>query len=275
LALSAVQQTLGGSRIAMLLPVFVYLARLHYQSSNPATNFYRMVVVSVLVLVTLLPTALLIGRVRGEGAISAQSIEDSRAQAVALADLAADVYTKFNSYSSGLDLIQGYGLGSAGLTPYVGSALVFLPRSLFPGRPVAGSVDGTIYGTPSRLVPQLFGSSESMNVGVSPLAVSAWQFGPLAGSLALWLAGTTNLVLLQYLISRRGWIPRVLAVHAVGIPTFAGIFSSPDALLKNGVEVGILVALLSFLSMLLMPGTKQRHRAAASRSMASHSGQTG
>jgi hypothetical protein len=229
--------TISGSRISVLLPIFVFFCKIHYRSKSLWKLIFSAVIILVLAFAFLMPIAVTISKYRGEGIIGKDIIESNRGVNISLGEMADELFSKFNSFSSGLYLIEGYGPGDAGIRPYIGSALVFLPRFIFPDRPVASSVDGTIYGTPSRLVPQLFMDSKSKNVGVSPLAISVWQFDWFFGGGVLLIAGILNFLLLQYLLTRNNFAYKIIAIYTIKIPTFNGVFHSPDVLLKNAVEI--------------------------------------
>lgn len=251
LLLAASIDTLNGSRIAMLLPIFALSCRMHFNSKGFKKKTIKIAILGVTLFLFLMPIAVTIAKIRGQGEISFNRIMEVNSQSTPLTGMAADLFTKFNSFSTGLDLIDGYGPGTAGTRPYIGSLLVFLPRFIFPDRPVAGSIDGTIYGTPARLVPQLQQASDSKNVGVSPYAISIWHFGWLFGGGLLIVSGILNLLLLQYFLSRSGVPYKILAVYVIKIPTFVGVFNSPDVLLKNGVEIVAMAVLLGLFTTLL------------------------
>lgn len=241
LLMVALIETLNGARIMMLLPVFVYFSKMHFRSRDFAKKAFKMAILSALVAALLMPFAIAISKVRSEGIIDMNSVIESGNEAGAsLAEGAFTLFMKFNSFSSGLDLIDGYGPGSAGIAPYIGSVLIFMPRFIFPDRPVSGSIDGTIYGTPARLVPQLYMNSLFMNVGVSPFSISVWHFGWLFGAIVLVIAGTLNLLLLQHLLTRRSALYKIIAIYTIQIPTFMGLFNSPDALVKNDVVIAVM-----------------------------------
>lgn len=250
-------ETLNGSRIAMLFPVFVYFCRMHVQSKSLSAKTIKIAALSLLIASFFMPVAMTIGEIRGGGEMNINALAESDPTSTPVADVAATLFVKFNSFTPGLDLIEGYGAGSAGINPYVGSALVFLPRFIFPDRPVAGSVDGTIYGTPPRLVPKLHMASEYMNVGVSPYAISVWHFGWVLGAGLLIIVGVFYLLLLQNLLIKRGIMYKVIAIYAINIPTFLGVFNSPDALIKNTVEIGIVSICLGIFFTILRPHAAQ------------------
>jgi hypothetical protein len=253
LIIGALIETMNGSRIAMVLPIFVFFCRMHFSSKDLAKNMLRIAILSIASAFILMPAAIAIERIRTHGQInmdmimgSAERFMESTDDILAV-DMAATLLTKFNSFSSGLSLIDGYGSGSAGIRPYIGSVLVFMPRYFFPDRPVAGSIDGTIYGTPPRLVPQLETESYSSNVGVSPYAVSVWHFGCLLGGAILIVGGVFNILLLQYLFSRNNIVYKIFAVYLIKVSSFVGIFNSPDVLLKNAIEIAIMGFIVAFL----------------------------
>ena len=232
---SVYYSVLGGSRIAFVLPVFIFIVRAAATTKWLSIRTFWVIIASLLfIMFIVLPLSSSIAELRIRGSLDYTEVfnksnfeNSTRAATIAL-------FTKFNNTTTGLRLIDRYGAGSAGLEPYVGSALVFLPRAIFNERPVAGSVDGTISGTPSRLVPKSYlHASDSKNVGVSPLAISIWQMDWVFGSILILFSGIINLHILNYLLSRNKVIYKLLAVYTINISTFVGIFPSPDVVLKN------------------------------------------
>jgi len=59
------------------------------------------------------------------------------------------------------------------------------------------------------------------------------------------VVGILNFLLLNYLLMKKGVTYKILGIYAIKIPTFMGIFNSPDALLKNAVELGVMAILLA------------------------------
>lgn len=262
LLIAALIGTSQGSRISMLLPISVYFYRMHFQSRGSVKQAFKAIIISVLVILVLVPVAIRTATMRSEGTFTLGSIIERSDAGKETRGIAASLFIKFNRFSSGLDLINGYGAGSAGIQPYIGAALIFAPRFIFPDRPVAGSVDGTIYGTPARLVPRLysvFQNSETMNVGVSPFAISVWQFGWLFGGVILVISGAFYLLLLQLLLTRNRAIYKMLAIYFIGIPTFMGVYNSPDILLKNAVMIAFFsIAIAITLRVFVVPF--ERHK---------------
>ena len=101
----------------------------------------------VFVLAVVLPIASIIAKVRSDVSLNLIDVITEYEYKIDSSDATIGLFTKFNSVTNGVLLIDSYGVGNAGFAPYIGSALIFLPRVIFPGRPVAGSIDGTIYGT--------------------------------------------------------------------------------------------------------------------------------
>lgn len=229
-----------GSRIAMLLPLLIYFMRLKTQGKN-INNLLKNIIIMTPLLFILMNVSSLVSEIREQGFVSLSKKSIVTAKSINFTSISTDLFTKFNSYSSGLDLIKEKGSGAAGFKPYIGSGLIFMPRFLFPKRPVAGSIDGTIWGTPARLAANARFISETYNVGVSPLAVTVWHFGWLMAPFILILFGAVNLIILQRVLKKKKLLYSVLGIGIINIPTLSGIFNSPDAILKNIVLIGMCI----------------------------------
>lgn len=248
LILDAVVESMGGARIGMFLPLFALLCRAQVRGAAMSLRSGWLAVTAGIAAFALMPLAIKIAEIRLQPQVKLADLAQVEIDGEAVL---LSLFTKFNSFSSGLMLVDSYGPGTAGFAPYVGSVLVFVPRGLVPERPMAGSIDGTLYGTPARLVPQLFTDSDTYNVGVSPYAIAVWQWGWLGGAMVLLVVGAANLVILERLLGQGSLIVRILALSAVGAPTFMGVYNSPDALLKSLVQLLLLLGAVSLVARLL------------------------
>lgn len=233
----------AGARMYVFLPLVAFFVRsLKHGRVNSGVMLKKLVVVA-LIAVAAFPLLYAIehSRQRAKGSIniaaSASKIDTRTAMVMLM--------TKLDCFSKGRVLVENAGAGAAGCKPYIGSALVFIPRLILPSRPVAGSVDGTYAGTPSRLVPRTEGIlSDVLNVGVAPVHIAIWHFGYVAGVLCFVFVGAGYLLLLNHLLTSEWTFVRVLAVYTLAIPTFTGIFVSPDTVVRNAVIVFGAIALM-------------------------------
>lgn len=233
--LSSSLAVLAGARIQLMTPIIIlgykYLRRM-------TLNFRTVCIIMVgifFIFYFVIPISAFIGDIRQSGEIDF-SFFNSDSSVVDGAALANMLFVKFDSFSAGVALVRTDGIASAGLKPYYGSALLFIPRAVWPDRPVAGSVDGTIYGHPSRLVPAaLFNTvSDSANVGVSPLHITIWQFGYL-GILIFVFTGVLYVLFINRLLISPYFEDKIVGVYLLGIPAFAVLIPSPDVMLKQVV----------------------------------------
>jgi hypothetical protein len=98
---------------------------------------------------------------------------------------------------------------------------------------VPGSIDGTYRGTPQRIMAADLGYDPDFgNVGVSPAAISIWQFG-LLGLVPLIVINALNLRLMNSLLMTRSVFTRMLPVMVLNIPAFTGVYSNGDAILMG------------------------------------------
>jgi hypothetical protein len=174
--------------------------------------------------------------------------------------IASEVFIKLDTFTAGSLLTSESGYGTAGVTPYIGSALLILPRPFFPDKPAAGTSDGTILTHPSRLVARSVGVySDSLNMGVAQLNITLWHFGVLGfpvfvGALFLYFR------LLNWMFDSRSFIYNSLGLFLMNVPNFATVIVSPDVILKDFVLVACFVVFLKLLSW-LNPGSKlKQHR---------------
>ena len=153
-------------------------------------------------------------------------------------------------FSAGAALLAQEGMGNGGIAPYIGSALIFVPRFIWPSRPIAGSADGTIYGHPSRLVPGLLGvKSDSLNVGVSPLHIALWQLG-LAGGLLYVVTVWLYILFIDRLLGSAWVYSKIVGIYLLTIPTFHVLITSPDVIIKQVVLVTPIFLVLRFIMIL-------------------------
>ncbi|MCP5410267.1 MAG: hypothetical protein H6963_13385 [Chromatiaceae bacterium] len=235
----------SGSRIAVLLPVFVLAAnQLRFHKITLKTAVRGIVGILILVMVVM-PVLENVQVQRSKGVlVDITSYEGSYISLEArFEQYAHSLFSKFDSFSAGSVLVNSPngGLGQAGLSPYIGSILIFIPRALWANRPVAGSIDGTIWGTPARRVPELVNiDSLYYNVGVSPLHITMWQFG--YGGIPIFISALVSFLLfVNRLLISRNFYRKVLGVMLLGLPSLATLVASPNELLKNVVVTGALI----------------------------------
>ena len=160
------------------------------------------------------------------------------------------VVTKFDSVSAGAFLVKYVGVGVAGWRPYIGSFASIFPR-IMPSKPVPGSIDGTYSGHPSRLVPIINGNvSAASNIGVSPAAISIWQFG-YRGLIPLILGNIVYLYLANSRLLAPSLVSRSLGFFMLGMPAMTTVFSSPDVqimILERVLVVYIMLSIVTTVS---------------------------
>lgn len=235
---------LSGGRIAFLSPLIVILFRyVNFMGLKlRAKSFVLGVAAATFVVTLVLPMSYSISALRSTGKFEISALFDrSPARHTSNASVKM-IFQKFDSFSAGFSLLnQGGGMGYAGLEPYYGSALVFIPRSFWPDRPVAGSLDGTIYGHPTRLVPSVLGiASDSYNVGISSLATTFWQLGFIGFPFFI-LSGVGFLFFINKLLLSSYFSNKVMGMYLLSIPSFHLLLPSPDAMLKQSVVAIIIL----------------------------------
>lgn len=259
--LSVVQSVLTGSRIPMMWPLFIFIFRFWgpIKASLFARSVRRRIIIVVAVPVIFLgimAMSALIGSTRSKQSLLDVEWDFESFNSIVLIQ---NLYSKFNSFSTGIQLINGYGSGTAGYKPYIGSLFYFVPRFIYPNKPIAGSVDDTYFGTPARLVPALDNPNDTINNrGVSPLAISIWHWGWIGGMFAFLLGGLITLRLLNYLLNSNLLFFKTMGIFLIPIPIFINVFPSPDVALKHASLIGLILFLTMFGKILLrnMPRRK-------------------
>jgi hypothetical protein len=254
LCVYAICATLEGSRIALITPaipvVFRYL--------SPALLSFRNICIAIVagstLLFYILPMAIAIGQQRQVG-IDASALLQTETIAASIDENTAELFTKFNSISSGSVLVSDAIMGETGpavaqFQPYLGSALVIFPRAVWPDRPAAGSISNDISGHFTRVAGRAGypNASDSLNVGVSPAHVTIWQFGYLAVPFFI-LVNAFSLSIISRFLGSASHLLQMSGWYLLGIPAFGYLIASPDVWLKFFMMTAPLLALclLSFL----------------------------
>ena len=142
-------QAPSGSRIAMLQPFFLLTL---YCQTQPWAPRQKMMIVGLGALGTVVLGSILavaIGQTRDGDRLKLDDLLTSSTKAAEqnlVTEMAANIVTKFDSFSTGAILVERMGAGRAGIQPYIGALLAMVPRAILPGKPIPGSFDGTIRG---------------------------------------------------------------------------------------------------------------------------------
>jgi hypothetical protein len=279
----SILSALRGFRLAILSGIFVYLLKKIYyayhfgerQENNYSNNkntkgisnrnkiIIAIIASFVFTWFVFLPIAQSIGQVRGAGNINLlEAVVNSFTKQSNVSDThevnnledVETIFGKLDSFTGGSMIANVVGYGQGGVTPYIGSFLVFVPRFLVPEKPIAGTSDGTIYTHPSRLVPSSVGvKSESLNIPISPLHISFWQFGYIGFPIFIFCLN----IYLRWIISlfnSNSFIYQSIGMLTITFPTFSNVFVSPDVMLKN-----FCVMLPIILSIELLKKTRSRY----------------
>ena len=235
----------SGARISISAIFFIILYRIIFISSSKIRILFNLILTSILILVLFLPILISMEKVRSDD-LNISEISNN-IDTESLISVFTSVFQKFNSIDAGIKLVDGYGSGVAALKPYIGSVFIFVPQYFYPNKPISGSIDNTYFGTPPRLVVQYDNPHDlAGNVGVSPLAVTIWQFGWIIGPLSLFIFTTLNLFFLNYLMNSNRPVMNAIGAYFLPLPGFVGIFSSPDVYLKNAIYFIIFIIIIFF-----------------------------
>jgi hypothetical protein len=219
---------LNGNRLVLIVPIAVIAFR-SPELKRKFTSFQSIAKIALIVLFiffVVFPLSSAVQNYRSQGRLDLASLLNRKSD-VSLTSIAAILFTKFDSFSTGHLLVRYDGVGEAGITPYIGSAFPFVPRALWPQKPAAGSKDGSLNTHPSRLVPRLVGfRSDAYNVGVSPAHIAIWQFGYL-GTI-VYIAASAIYIVVTDRIFKLGGAFQVVAVYLLACTTFDKFFAPPD-----------------------------------------------
>jgi hypothetical protein len=262
--------TMSGARIYMLTPFIIFAFRLlslHTLSNKNLSTGVRQkkdkqkeiirlamtfFATFLFLIYVFLPIAKSIGDVRAEGEFNLYDVvvgtfvnqkQSSQlgSEASRKMDDIESIFIKLDSFTNGAILNNTSGYGTGGIMPYIGSALVFIPRFIIPEKPIAGTSDGTIYTHPSRIVTRSLGvQSDAMNVPSSPLSITFWHFGYF-GFIVFVLFSYAHLKYLDYLINSPSFIYKAIGLSSLNLPGFTGVFSAPDVIVKDCVMIFVIV----------------------------------
>lgn len=245
---TSLYQLLHGSRFGIITP-FILLVILSQHRQWSLRKTVAIIAVAAIASVSAGGGLLLVvGQNRGTHELTLHSttqgvmqiLEDPQALSKLGQTLLVELVTKLDSFSTGAILIRYSGVGVSGWEAYKGAVLSLVPRFALPTKPVPGSADGTYSGLPGRITAAAMGMDPtSGNVQVSPGATTIWQLGYL-GLAGLVIANVVQLYLINSLLLSRSFILKVVALYAIGIPTFLPLYASPDVVLMNLQRVLIL-----------------------------------
>lgn len=178
---------MSGSRIHLL--GIIYLAYFIYMREENRVKKRRILAFTSVLLIAAVISLPYLSMMRTDS--KKLEVDNSKIQELALEEL----NIKLNSFAYSSALVKYDGVGFAGLKPYVGSVLKFIPRVVWSEKPTPTSFNSKVTGIPSRRVPYLLGdTTDAFNVGVAPYTVAMWQMGLVTVVLSIIL----NVLLLFY-----------------------------------------------------------------------------
>lgn len=247
---STIQNLLAGSRIAYLSLIFIFIV--YFYAAKNTFNFKKIIIyllaisivfISILSLKTLevLRQANAKIDIQTLYVLSQQSNDNNTSDAFITV-----LSTKLNSISYGALLVEGDGLGKAGIKPYIGALFSPIPSFIYRHKPLSGSYNGTITGIPSRHAAYLDGYDPDIaNVGVSASGVSLWQLGYL-GLIITIILNIINLNIINRLLqSPNLFLKYIVGLYFLYIPTFI-LIQSGDALIKGWLQCFVVYCLILF-----------------------------
>ena len=251
ICLTMLPLVLEGSRILLLMPIIVIAFKYIKNVEVNLSMIFFALAGMIFCIYIIAPIVIVLGKNRQQ-VTELSILIDPRNLQNAQDALFIELFAKLDSFTQGAVLTNQStsvsGMGVAGLAPFYGSLFVFVPRFLWPERPVAGSIDGTIYGHPSRVAANILSTaSDSMNVGVSPLHISLWEFGE-AGFPIFVLSGVLFLFIINAMLNRASFQTRTVGVYLLNIPAFASLLPSPDVMVMRSVLAIFFLAGFSFIS---------------------------
>lgn len=242
-----------GIRAVVLLPVvaaIVAISTLRGKARTRATVF--VVVASTFTILIGGPAAALLGIVRAQTeSLSVEAVaalytaaSGSLAPYEQVRFLATEVNRKFDEVGPGVELLALEPAGTGGITPILSAAVAFVPRAIYPNKPVPTSRDGTYYGIAVRIAATAYGDPElGMVVPVSSTAMTLWELDTL-GPLVLVLLNLLFLLVLNTLLVSHNVFTRALAISVMGVPTFQSFVGAPSLVVQTSLRLMLLVAIL-------------------------------
>jgi len=237
---------LAGSRLALITPCVLLLVYIHNGAMSRHAIIVAYSAMAIFGLTIGVATALVIGAMRGgsgqlqlsTAAAESKSLFGQQPMSETAWAFYDQIYIKFDGISMGAYLVDR--LGRAGIKPYVGAALAIVPRIILPSKPTPGSIDGTLQGTPPRLIAVAIGMDPLVgNVGVSSAAMEMWHFGWL-GLIPLLLFNLFQWRMINSFLLTPSLVTRTLALYLIAIPSFAGLFTSGDIVVMNCMRMLVL-----------------------------------
>jgi hypothetical protein len=238
---------LSGSRIHLFAPFILFA--IYYRNKSKSIKNLVIILLAVLIIGILISGTLAysIGMLRTSPIYGFKDIIESSKEGN-LRQGFQELFIKFDSISPGAILLKFDGPGKGGLMPYVGSVLAIIPRYIYPEKPFPGSKDGTASGDPARYVPRLAGIfSESLNVGVSTVAITIWQFGYI-GIILFILMNWLNLIIINEFLVSSSLILKSLGIFNLGFPSLFMVFTSPDKIIMNQFRIWAIILILLILN---------------------------
>ncbi len=243
-----------GSRVQILVPLVILI---YYAAINHWTykRYVPMAIIFIVFLTIGGAMAIIIGNQRTKSNFSMENIREEfiiltryTKQEEYLALIFDQLTAKYDSISYGGVLIEAWGPGYAGFKPYIGSILSLVPRIIIPDKPVPGSINSSYLGTPQRLVPNRIGSysSQAVNVGVSPVAISVWQNGYVAGIILFLVFNIIALLFLNFMFRSTSKIIQAIAFSTLNLPSAAYFVTSPDNIILTYQRI-IIVYIISLI----------------------------
>lgn len=262
-----------GSRIHLFLPAMLLAV---YALKDGAVRRKRIVIVGVGLLVfgpAVLSVAEYMAEVRQRMTLSSEDLTSALSTQVSLnggmlsmerlSRQSEMLFVKFDNYRFGwllYDEAKGRGL-ELRLTPYIGVASCLIPRSIWPGKPVPGSVDGTYYGVPARYAAGISGLLDRHigNVGIGAFVASYWQGGILG--VLLYLFGVATVISFSVAAGRANNLTGyTLFFWLASLPTMHIMFGTADQIWMRLIQIGAIHLCLLAPALVGLGGAKARPR---------------
>lgn len=244
--LYSVAKVMEGSRFALIypfIPSFIYFILLR------GRFFAIKIILLIVLLLSPLWTYVIISLAETRVSSSFNFFDQNFSELFDL--LTIHVYLKFSSVINSMALSELAQEPSVmqGLSALVGVPLSVIPRFIWPGKPISGSIDGLEAGLPYRIAADVLGYPDYGNVGLSPFITSSWLLGDVGFVFAV-VVFSLNLLLASYLMTRaaKGEIFfGGLGLYMLGMPHFSSCwvdFSAGLSILFRSIiftGVGVLI----------------------------------
>lgn len=246
ISLYAVIKLLQGGRFAIAYPLIPVLFEMILRSGRFSTAIK--IVTLFIFFIPLVAVVVIGGALMRDG--DSIDIDPSNLSSVGTL-LLLHFYLKFSGVTNAafLSLHANTVSSSEAITTIVGPLFSFVPRFIWPGKPISGSLDGTEDGLPYRIAAKLMNYPDWGNVALSPFTTSEWIYS-WTGLLLTGLFIAVNMFFASRLVDagfRGKLLLASIGFYMLGLPHLSAMwvsFAPGMGLFSNSVFMVFIVMLV-------------------------------